>query len=243
MSDTTRAVQPEGGPVSSDPGHAAWVDPEGPSRYAPPPVNDDTQPLRWVPPAGPEYPQTAPPAPSDRAKPPFYRRAWFVGLLGLIGGAIIAGTAASGSGKTTVRTVAGPTVTQEVPGPTVTQDVPGPTVTQQAPTPKPAPKPVSNVLLDRSGSGQWNSTQFQVGDGPLTVTYSYDGNSSFGGSGDNFMADIVSGSSDSLSVANDIAVSGGKTTTVYPDTSFGGSHSYHLEVTATGHWHFKITQG
>src|SRR6516225_2569399 len=116
MSDTTRAAQPEGGPVSSDPGYAASLGytPDGPSYYAPPPVNDDTQSLGWVPPAGPEYPQTAPPAPSDRAKPPYYRRAWFVGLLGLIVGAIIAGTAASGSGKTTVRTVAGPTVTQEV---------------------------------------------------------------------------------------------------------------------------------
>jgi hypothetical protein len=239
VSDTTHAAQPEGAPVSSDPGYAAWLDPEGPSRYAPPPVNDDTQPLGWVPPAGPEYPQTAPPAPSDRAKPPFYRRAWFVGLLGLIVGATIAGTAASGSGKTTVRTVAGPTVTQEVPGPTVTQ--PGPTVTQQAPTPKPAPKPVSNVLFDGSGSGTWNSKPFQVSDGPLTVTYSYDHNTS-GYGGDNFYADVAS-NDDDLSITNDIAVSGGKTTTVYPNTSFGGSHSYHLEVTATGHWHFKITQG
>jgi hypothetical protein len=200
----------------------------------------------YEPPTAPQYPVSPPPpapeAPRHR-KDHRRRNAFLIAGLSLALGIGIGAAAASGGTKTVTHDVAGPTVTQQVPAPTVTQQVPGPTVTQQAPAPKPAPKPVSNVLLDRSGSGQWNSTQFQVGDGPLTVTYSYDGNSSFGGSGDNFMADIVSGSSDSLSVANDIAVSGGKTTTVYPNTSFGGSHSYHLEVTATGHWHFKITQG
>jgi hypothetical protein len=74
----------------------------------------------------------------------------------------------------------------------------------------------------------------------LKVVYSYTGNSS-GFGADNFTADLVS-SSDDLSIANDIASSGGKTTMLYPDLSFGGSRRYHLEVQATGPWHFRVVQ-
>jgi len=109
------------------------------------------------------------------------------------------------------------------------------------PTPAPA-APASGVLLSQSGTGSWNSEPFTVnGDAPqLKVTYWYTGNATMG-SGDNFIADITS-SDDMLSIANDIATSGGKTTTVYPDVSYGGSHVYHLEVEATGSWHFTVTQ-
>jgi len=74
----------------------------------------------------------------------------------------------------------------------------------------------------------------------LTVRYSYSGNILAGETtGDNFTADLKSGSDDQQ-IANEIGVSGGKTTTLYPDTS--GGNLYHLEVTATGPWSVTITQ-
>jgi hypothetical protein len=146
---------------------------------------------------------------------------------------------ASASGTTTV--------TKPVPGPTITatQTVAGPTptvtqtthvkVTQTVNVPPPA-----LTVASYHGTGSWNSPQFNVSDGAvLTVRFSYWNNTS-GYGGDNFIADIVS-SGDNLSLANDIAVSGGKTTTVYPDTSLGGSNLYHLEVQATGPWSVTIS--
>lgn len=97
-----------------------------------------------------------------------------------------------------------------------------------------------HVIASYSGSGTWNSGQFKLRNQPVRLTYGYSGNSS-GFGGDNFIADLVS-SSDDLSIANDIAVSGGSRTMLYPDMSFGGSHRYHLEVVATGRWRFKIEQ-
>jgi hypothetical protein len=99
-----------------------------------------------------------------------------------------------------------------------------------------------HTVLAFSGSGQQNSNTFRIhpGNTKLRVTYSYRNNSS-GFGGDNFIADLVS-STDDLSIANEIAVSGGKTTILYPDLSFGGSRDYHLEVQATGGWSFTIQQ-
>lgn len=107
------------------------------------------------------------------------------------------------------------------------------------------PKPPRTVLLNYTGSGNWNSQPFHVRSGAhLVVTYWYSGNTFGDGmGGDNFIADVTS-SSDDLSIANDIATSGGKTTRLYPDMSFGGSHRYHLEVEADNQatWHFKIVE-
>jgi hypothetical protein len=99
-----------------------------------------------------------------------------------------------------------------------------------------------HTVLTFIGSGQQNSDTFRLhpGNTKLRVTYSYSNNSS-GFGGDNFIADLVS-STDDLQIANEIAVSGGKTTLLYPDLSFGGSRSYHLEIQATGSWSFTIKQ-
>ncbi len=98
-----------------------------------------------------------------------------------------------------------------------------------------------HVIASYNGSGTWNSPQFRLHDGPVRVTFSYSGNGSSQYGSDNFMADLVS-SSDDLMIANDIAVSGGKTTTLYPDMSYGASPDYHLGVEATGSWSFTISQ-
>jgi hypothetical protein len=89
-----------------------------------------------------------------------------------------------------------------------------------------------------SGSGEWNSPEFKVGS-KVTVTYSYARNTD-GDGGDNFAADIEN-SGDDQQIADDIAVSGGKTTTLYPDLSFGAQDMYHLSVQATGSWTFTMT--
>jgi hypothetical protein len=100
-----------------------------------------------------------------------------------------------------------------------------------------APKPKPTVYRF-SGSGEWNSPEFKVGS-KMTVTYSYANNTS-GDGGDNFAADIEN-NNDDQQIADDIAVSGGKTTTLYPDLSFGNPDIYHLSVDATGSWSFTIT--
>ena len=105
-----------------------------------------------------------------------------------------------------------------------------------------APVPTWHTLAHYSGSGQWNGPTFKVlGDNPvLKVTYRYWNNTS-GFGGDNFIADLVS-RDDDLNIANDIAISGGKTTRLYPDLSFGGSSHYHLEIQATDSWTVTIRQ-
>jgi hypothetical protein len=87
-----------------------------------------------------------------------------------------------------------------------------------------------HVIASGTLTGMGNSQQFKLHTGStrLRVTYHYSGNST-GFGGDNYAADLVS-SSDDQPLANDIAVAGGHTTFVYPDTSFGGSRTYHLNV-------------
>lgn len=107
------------------------------------------------------------------------------------------------------------------------------------PKPPPAPKAAAQTFTF-SGSGDWNSPSFPVGS-TVTLRYSYWNNTMGNGDGgDNFIADLVS-NSDDQSIVNAIAVSGGTTTTIYPNTSFGGSDVYHLSVTATGPWSFTLT--
>jgi hypothetical protein len=105
-----------------------------------------------------------------------------------------------------------------------------------------APVPTWHTLAHYSGSGQWKGPTFKVlGDNPvLKVIYHYRNNSDgFGAT--NFIADLVS-RDDYLNIANDIAISGGKTTRVYPDVSFGGSTHYHVEIQAVGSWTVTIRQ-
>ena len=95
MSDALDAVQPDGGPVSSDPGYAAWLGytPERPSGYAPLPVNDTTQPPGWAaPPPPPPLPQPVPPKKSHKL------RNSLLGIVGLIV-AIVVATHAGGESK------------------------------------------------------------------------------------------------------------------------------------------------
>jgi len=83
MSDTLDAAQPDGGPVSSDPGYAVWLSdaPEGPSRYAPPPG--------WAAP-----PQPVPPVPPKRSHK---LRNTLLGIVGLIVAIAVATSVAGGS--------------------------------------------------------------------------------------------------------------------------------------------------
>ncbi|HKF34610.1 MAG TPA: hypothetical protein VKB37_19790 [Jatrophihabitantaceae bacterium] len=98
MSDALDAVQPDGGPVSSDPGYAAWLGytPERPSGYAPLPVNDTTQPPGWAaPPPPPPLPQPVPPVPPKKSHK---LRNSLLGIVGLIV-AIVVATHAGGESK------------------------------------------------------------------------------------------------------------------------------------------------
>jgi hypothetical protein len=87
-----------------------------------------------------------------------------------------------------------------------------------------------HVLGSYTITGMGSSPEFTIrpGNTALRVTYRYSGNST-GFGGDNYAVDLVSGTDD-ISLANDIAVSGGHSTRVYPDLSFGGSRHYHAEV-------------
>ena len=101
MSDALDAVQPDGGPVSSDPGYAAWLGytPERPSGYAPLPVNDTTQPPGWAaPPPPPPLPQPVPPVPPVPPKKSHKLRNTLLGIVGLIV-AIVVATHAGGESK------------------------------------------------------------------------------------------------------------------------------------------------
>ncbi len=107
--------------------------------------------------------------------------------------------------------------------------------------PKTSAPPAVHVLVDTSGTGNYNSPPFTVtGSNPvLVVTYSYSGNT-LGGQADNAMIDVES-SSDDQSVINAIAASGSGTTRVYPEID-GGSDIYHVAIQVDGPWAIKITQ-
>jgi hypothetical protein len=111
---------------------------------------------------------------------------------------------------------------------------------------RPSPAAVahtSHVLIRFVGSGIKNSAPFNVGNGPLTVTYHFDC-AAFGGSG-NFAADLLYGNQSSLnsddqSIANDLAPSGGQTTTVYPQDP---GQDYYLSVNSECNWRIKVVSG
>ena len=96
------------------------------------------------------------------------------------------------------------------------------------------------VLLVMSGSGIRNSAPFLVSTSQVTVTYTFDC-SAVGGSG-NFIADLNYGNqaslnSDSQSIANDLAASGGQTTTVYPQDP---GQQYYVAVNSECNWTVKV---
>ena len=101
MSDALDAVQPDGGPVSSDPGYAAWLGytPARPSRYAPSPVNDTTQPPGWAAPPPPApLPQPVPPVPPPVPPKKSHKlRNTLLGIVGLIVAIVVATNAGGGS--------------------------------------------------------------------------------------------------------------------------------------------------
>jgi hypothetical protein len=100
-----------------------------------------------------------------------------------------------------------------------------------------------HVLIRFAGSGIKNSAPFDVGSGPLTVTYRFNC-AAFGSSG-NFVADLLYGNQSSLSgddqsIANDLAASGGQTTTVYPQDP---GKDYYLSVNSECSWRLKVVSG
>ena len=106
----------------------------------------------------------------------------------------------------------------------------------QAVVPAPKPKP---VVLRFHGSGTWNSPPFKVGS-MVIVKYRYSDNTS-GYGGDNFM----------LMSRTMVITRTSPMTSLFPVTRpprvpghiSGGSSKYHLSVTATGPWYFKIITG
>lgn len=73
----------------------------------------------------------------------------------------------------------------------------------------------------------------------LEVTYSFRGNGS-DGLPSHFSLAINSGGDINL-VADTVALSGGTTTMVYPNTSTGDT-TYHVEVQASGRWSVTVTK-
>jgi hypothetical protein len=91
MSDIVDAAQPDGGPVSSDPGYAAWLGntAERLGGYTPPPVENNTHPLGWT--APPPPPQPVPPKKSHKV------RNILLGIVGLIVAIAVATNVGGGS--------------------------------------------------------------------------------------------------------------------------------------------------
>ncbi len=110
-----------------------------------------------------------------------------------------------------------------------------------ATTTPPVAAPTNHELIRFIGSGIRNSAPFNVGSGPLTVTYSFNC-SDFGQSG-NFQADLLYGNqsrlnSDDQVIANDLALHGGQTTTIYPSDA---GKDYYLSVNSECTWKIKVT--
>jgi hypothetical protein len=123
---------------------------------------------------------------------------------------------------------------------TATQNSPAPAATTATTQPAAAAAPVSHVLIRFAGSGIRNSAPFNVGSGPLTVTYHFDCSSQ--GQAGNFAADLQYGNQGSLNsddqpIANDLALHGGQTTTIYPQDP---GQQYYLSVNSECDWHITV---
>lgn len=175
------------------------------------------------------------PTPPRPPRKRHYARNMLIGAGVFVVAAVSAGVGAAAAGSATPKPAPTVTVTQQV-------QVPGPTPTVTHTTNVKVTKtryvpPAPQAVAHYSGTGNWNSSEFSLNGNPVTVRFSYWNNTS-GYGGDNFIADITNTGYDDLAIANEIAVSGGKTTTLYPS----GSGLYHLEVQATGPWTVTITQ-
>jgi hypothetical protein len=121
-----------------------------------------------------------------------------------------------------------------------TQDSPA---TQNSPTPNATTQPAvattprRHVLIRFAGHGIEQSGPFNVGSGPLTITYSFNC-ASFGHAG-KFQAELdetsVTGAQQPF--ANDLKLRGGQTTTVHPLNLFG---KYDLSVSSECSWRIKV---
>lgn len=155
-------------------------------------------------------------------------------------------TACGGSASSTAPTHASEstvTITKTVtaePVPTKTQPAAARTtpVTASAST---GPKMVTKVF---SGRGDWTSAPIHFGCTggtglPLTATYRFSGNETTG-SADNFEAEVDDSQGAQVGmIENTIAVSGAKTTSLYPGES--NVPPFHLSVTAAGDWTITLS--
>lgn len=177
------------------------------------------------------------PAPHGRPRKQRGRGAKIVGaivysVVVLLIGVVIGNASASKSGTPAAASTQAPA--------TSATTSPAPASTTSSPA---AAAPAKHVLIRFAGSGIKNSAPFDVGSGLLTVTYRFNC-ASFGSSG-NFVADLLYGnqaslSGDDQSIANDLAMSGGQTTTVYPQDP---GKDYYLSVNSECSWRLKVVTG
>ena len=180
----------------------------------------------------PGYQPPPQPAPVRQAKKQRGRGAKIVGvtvysLVVLLIGILIGNASASKSGTPAAASTPATSATTS-PAPATT--------TSSAPA-----AAAKHVLIRFAGSGIKNSAPFNVGSGALTVTYHFNC-ASQGGSG-NFIADLLHGNQaglngDDQSIANELAASGGQTTTVYPQDP---GQDYYLSVNSECTWRVKVT--
>lgn len=221
MTDQHHSGQPwQGGPQSQPPWQYEPQQPQGQFR----------QPLEPG-----QSPPSPPPAPHGRPKKRRGRGAKILGVIVysvvvLLIGILVGNSAASKSGTPAAASTQPPAISATTS--------PAPASTSSSPAA--AAAPASHVLIRFAGSGIKNSAPFDVGSGPLTVTYRFNC-AAFGQSG-NFQADLLYGNQSSLnsddqSIANDLAMSGRQTTTVYPQDP---GQDYYLSVNSECSWHLKV---
>ena len=119
---------------------------------------------------------------------------------------------------------------------------PAPAKTTPVPTSaSTGPKMVTKVF---SGKGDWTSAPIHFGCAggtglPLTATDRFSGNETMG-SADNFEAEVDDSQGAQVGmIENTIAVSGTKTTSLYPGES--NVPPFHLSITATGDWTISLS--
>jgi hypothetical protein len=235
----------------TDPHHPGQPSQSGPQNQAPwwnEPQQPETGYGTALSPSGyqqpqPGYQQPPQPAPARRPKNPRGRGPKIVGAIVYSLVVLLIGIAIGSASKS------GTPAAASTQAPATTYNS-GDNTTGPASNPNPADTgssapaaPASHVLIRFAGSGIKNSAPFNVGSGPVTVTYRFNC-ASFGTSG-NFAADLLYGNqsslnSDDLQMANDLATSGGQTTTVYPQDP---GQDYYLSVNSECTWHMKVVSG
>ncbi len=158
-----------------------------------------------------------------------------LGLLGVVVLIVVIANVAGGGGKSPGSSTTPPAAAAKAP-----QSAPPSAAPSSAASTSPAAAAVDFTF---SGSGIENSAPFNVGSGPLTVSYTYNC-SSFGSSG-NFIADLLYGNQSSLNsddepIANDLSTGGSQSTTVYPQ--YPGK-DYYVSVNSECSWSITVTGG